>query len=409
MRAPSSQASIEEPALAKMWVISVVGTQKEHAVHLQYMQWCCCSVMLHHGWHSSTLASCARADVQGFAMMAGRRSLSRCNMQQSDTTGERAHHYLLPCCDQSQKTKCTRVVTMSPNGRLEPSLLPPPAATSMTGFAAGMLRARPSLLANFAMLPPYLFSKSFFEAALESMQPQEAKDALLGKANNNMLITSLLLGASFSMIGAVYVPHGWDAYSPHALAFESAVEALGLCSCLFFLVALLANVSLATTAAAVSTTNFKVWAKANPISIILADTLVMVGLWLFGMALVLTGFAAIPHRSVFYASCAIVGPITTAAMLLMMNAMPLLTAESGVMMSEALMTDEQAIVLTPSEAEAILYARALTVPRMEQHAALQKMLAPPAADVAGTRSLDRNAPAEQPVTQEAVARSAALL
>ena len=263
-------------------------------MHLQYMQWCCCSVMLHHGWHSSTLASWARADVQGFAMMAGRRSLSRCNMQQSDTTGEhhkqkQPHHAVIS----HKNTKCTRGgVTMSPNGRLEPSLLPPPAATSMTGFAAGT-SCKAIALGQLCNAAAISILEIVFEQHLSPCNHRRPRTLSLEKANNNMLITSLLLGASFSMIGAVYVPHGWDAYSPHALAFESAVEALGLCSCLFFLVALLANVFARHDSCRCEHNKLQGVGEGKPISIILADTLVMVGLWLFGMALVLTGFQTI--------------------------------------------------------------------------------------------------------------------
>ena len=187
----------------------------------------------------------------------------------------------------------------------------------------------------------------------------EAKDNLVRKTNNNLLITSLLLGISFSMIGGDFTPHGWDPASDAALIFESSVETLAFLASMFFIAGLLANTGLATTAGAVPADNFRLWAKANLNAIAWGELPIMAGIWCVSFAMAAACYAATPCLSAFWGALAVITPTTGIAITYCVNIAPLLASQSGVLTHESLLPPAQQLTLTRAEAEAVLYMRAL--------------------------------------------------
>lgn len=235
--------------------------------------------------------------------------------------------------------------------------LPNDEAPTLMSYVVSTVKSRPALLQNFNMTPAYLFSQEFIESTLASGKPGEVKEALVRKANNNLLISSLMLGISFSMIGGDYTPHGWE--GDNALIYETVVETLAFGSCMLFVVGLLANTGLATTAGAVPPENFRLWGRANLTSIVCAELPIMGGIWLNAFAMAAACYAAIPHTPVFWCMLALLFPCTGIPATLNLNVVPLLTTQSGVLSHAAIVPAEQQLVLTKAEAEAVLIMRAL--------------------------------------------------
>ena len=240
---------------------------------------------------------------------------------------------------------------------------------TLLSYITSALQLRPELIASFAHVPSFVYSREFLEATMASQEPVESRDGLVRKANNNLLVTSLLLGICFSMIGGDYVPYGWDPLSDAALMYESTVEALALSACFLLVCSLLANMGLATTAACVRRENFCLWAKANLLAISCAELTLMGGIWCFSFAMAAAGFAAIPHTSVFIGCMACIAPVTLIVLTLNLNVAPLAAASSGVFKHDELVSPELQMTLTPAEAEAVLYRRALAAGGVDLNAA----------------------------------------
>lgn len=239
---------------------------------------------------------------------------------------------------------------------------------TLLSYITSALQLRPELIASFANVPSYVYSREFLEATMASQEPVESRDGLVRKANNNLLVTSLLLGICFSMIGGDYTPYGWDPLSDAALIYESTVEALALSACFLLVCGLLANMGLATTAACVRRENFRLWAKANLLAISCAELTLMGGIWCFSFAMAAAGFAAIPHTSVFIGCMACIAPVTAIVLTLNLNVAPLAAACSGVFKHDELVSPELQMTLTPAEAEEVLYRRALAAEGVDLNA-----------------------------------------
>ena len=239
----------------------------------------------------------------------------------------------------------------------------PPRGFPTLEFVWRIVKLRPSLLLNFSFAPPFVFAGDFVEATLSAQDPQDIKGTLISKANNNMLICSLLLGVSFSMIGGSgdggFLPRGWEPESSRAMAYSAALEVFALCASMTFVVGLLANTGLVSTVGAVHVANMRLWAKANHFAIIVAEALVMLGGWFFAMALLLAAYAAIPYPSAFWTTVVLVGcPLSLGPGTLLLTVAPLVTTASGAVGAQPLVTEEQERRMSPAEAQAILFRRA---------------------------------------------------
>ena len=212
---------------------------------------------------------------------------------------------------------------------------------TLFSYLYATVTARPSLISNFSNAPSFLYSQEFIEATIASGHAADARDNLVRKANNNLLVTSLLLGVSFSMINGDYTPHGWDPAGDDALLFESSVETLALLASMLFIAGLLSNTGLATTAAAVPADNFRLWAKGNISAIAWAELPIMLGIWAVTFAMAATGWSAVPYQPAFWGAIVVLLPLTVIPITYCLNITPLLTSESGVLHQALLPPSEQ--------------------------------------------------------------------
>ena len=97
---------------------------------------------------------------------------------------------------------------------------------------------------------PYSHSDAFLKAAVLSRGGAEMRELLMNVADQNALIASLLLGASFGLIGGGY-------HDIHGDAMDNIVEIMSTITAFFCLVVTTANVVLSMSLHAVGGSNVR--------------------------------------------------------------------------------------------------------------------------------------------------------
>lgn len=248
----------------------------------------------------------------------------------------------------------------------EPMVAPPAnGALPVMRFLATQVRRKPMLIFHFSPLGYSLFFGGDFVAGLALAKEEcgELQQSLMTLFNNNVLITSLMAGAACGLTGVTieWCPLDDDSLGCSQL-LVGAVEFNVVLVTITCLCSSLLNVIVSTVVQSVPLDNLRFWVKANTLALTLAQLSVVVGCYLFVIALLLAGAGVTPFPRTYLAAVLTCFFVWRSLLEYVGTIMPLLTFASGALSNRSLMPAAMSHHIPPDRARAVMLARAQACP-----------------------------------------------
>jgi hypothetical protein len=204
---------------------------------------------------------------------------------------------------------------------------------------------------------PAFWDTSFVASLVFSKQScPELQTGLMTLFNNNVLFSSLLLGAACSFIGMDYTGSEWGVHESATL--DAVMELIAVLCVLWCACAALINICAATVLQSVPIINVRFWVKANALAISLCLYIECAAAYLFILLILGAGYAHAPFPNAYLAVMVPTFFASLAPLVWCGSYMPFLTSASGCFGNDGVVPMRTAHYMCPNEAMSVMVERA---------------------------------------------------